>query len=150
MSFAGLGHAIELDKRKISYVQLEAMAVLYDVYSAERSILYPENDIIFLTFSQNFGANIYLDRFELELDGKPVEVHHYNGDEILLLMNLAVQEAFAALVTPGEHTLKAKLFGVGLVNKQFIKGATTFTKGPGTLFLRIDINGGELEFQTWN
>ena len=140
----------EFDRRKSSYAQLESMAVLYDIYHAERSILYPENDFVFLTFSQKYGANIYLDRMELHLDGQPVETHHYTGDEILLLMNLAVQEVYATLVTPGEHTLEAKLFGVGLVNKQYIKGSTTFNKGPGTLFLSVEINGGELEFQQWN
>lgn len=140
----------ELNHRQTSYAQLESMAILYDIYHVERSILYPENDFVFLTFSQKFGANIYLDRMELHLDGQPVELHRYNGDEILLLMNSAVQEVYATLVTPGNHTLEAKLFGVGLVNKQYIKGSTSFKKGPGTLFLRVDIEGGELEFQQWN
>ncbi len=143
-------NAIESVLSNSKTLQRETLALLDELYFTEQSILYPQQDLLLILFAQDHGADIYLQRLELSIDDKPVEVHYYRGGDLEKLMDNAEQSLFSTLVPAGNHTLRARLYGLGLMSGPYIEGEATIAKGKKALYIKLLIQSNSLAFKEWN
>lgn len=129
--------------------QLDAQTLLHDIYVTESSLLFPQTNLLVVMLTQEYGAQILLERLELSIDDRPVEAHRYTGEDLEKLMNRAHQVIYTALIPPGFHTLDAKLYGMGLAGGPRIETEFSIDKGSYPLFVELSISGDALGHRVW-
>lgn len=127
----------------------EGQKLLDEIYQSEHSLIHPGMDLLFVTFIQDFGADIFLEKLELRLDNRLVVEHVYTWEDVAKLMEQAVQQLYTNLISPGEHTLYARLYGRGMIGRDYLEGESTITKGGNPTYVEISIVANKLHFEVW-
>lgn len=146
--------ATEPDNRtllKQSYsIEMAASNLLTELYLTEHSILFPQNDLVMVMFSQILGAKIFLHYAEFYINDELIETYKYPMSKLELLAHYrAVQPMFTTLLPAGEHTIKVRIYGLALGGNRYVEAEKVIYKADKPLFLQLDNGFREIEVSQW-
>lgn len=131
-------------------LQIAASDLLTEFYLTEHSILFPQNDLIMVMFSQIQGARIFLHYAEFYIDDELIETYKYPMWKVELLAHYsAVQPMFTTLLPNGEHSIKIRIYGLAMGGDRFVEAEKVIHKTDKPLYLQLSNGFREIVLTEW-